>query len=293
MTLQTHNSWYILSPCLMVPDGSKKIEHIALLSQMLDLFYEAEQNENKYHSDRDDELEINYETSLSFTQRFAKYLFHLHESGFKDYIDQLKVGCETAPSFMNYLILYVAVEAEKEDRKEIYWQLWKALSRKVQEIAIEDAQGDFDHRRRGDRRELVRGMLQADMNWPKIDFENQGIAYGKGLLLEFATNAGRNPDVFEALAKLIYYFPSIFFESGIQVLSKHQREEGGIRLFSGVNTSFYLEGSIQRFLQIDQTGPLPRSLHESCFILLDAIVETASSRAYYLREHLIKSRRFL
>ena len=47
-------------------------------------------------------------------------------------------------------------------------------------------------------------MLKADIDWQKIDLENQDIAYGKDLLLEFATNAGKNPDVFEALAKLMY-----------------------------------------------------------------------------------------
>ena len=91
----------------------------------------------------------------------------------------------------------------------------------------------------------------------------------------------------------MYHFPSIFFESGVHILSKHQKDEGGTRLLSGINTAFYLERAIQGFLQVDQTGPLPRSMHESCFVLLNAIVETASSRAYYLREHLIRSRRIL
>lgn len=282
ITLEAHSSWCILTPCLMIPDGSTKPEHIALLSQILALFFE-----------RDDELKIHYKIRLEFAQRFAKYLFHLHESGFEDYIEQLRVGCETAPSFMSYLILCVAVEAEKEDQKAVYWQLWKELSRKVQEIAIEIGQHDSKHWQRDDRRKLIRGMLEADTNWRKIDLENQDIANGKKLILEFVANAGKNPDVFEALAKLMHYFPSIFFELGIHLLSRHQKEEGGIRLFSGVNTSFYVERSIQRFLQLDRTKPLPRNMHESCFILLDAIVETGSSPAYYLREYLIRSRRIL
>jgi hypothetical protein len=293
ITFGTHSSWYILAPCLMIPDGSTKPEHIALLSQMLGLFFEAEQEQAKHHSDRDDSLEINYKVPLNFARRFARYLFHLYETGFDYYIEQLRIGCDTAPSFMNFLILCVAVEAEKENHKEVYWQLWKELSQKVQEIAIEITQHDAEYRRRDDRRKLIRGMLKADVEWQKIDFENQDIAYGKELILEFVANAGNNPDVFEALAKLMYYFPSIFFESGILILSGHQREEGGTRLLSGVNTSFFLERSIQRFLQFDRTGPLPRNMHESCFVLLDAIVETGSSRAYYLREHMIHSRRIL
>src|SRR5690606_19047622 len=105
--------------------------------------------------------------------------------------------------------------------------------------------------------------------------------------------AGENPDVFEALARLMYYFPVIFFEPGILLLSRFQKEKGGVRLLSGVNTSFCLESSIQRFLQVEQTGPLSRTMYDACFVILDGIIETASSRAYYLREHLIRSRKVL
>lgn len=287
ITLRSHSSWHILSPCLMIPDGAREPSHIKLLSKILTLFFEAEQQENRRRDERDKNLEINYKIRLSFSKRFAKYLFHLHDSNFEDYIEPLRIGCKIAPSFVYYLVLCVAVEAERQGEKEVYWQLWKELSREVQKIAIEVAGKGSEYR------DLIRGMLKADRAWQKIDYETQDITLGKDLLLEFVTNAGKNPDVFEALASLMYHFPSIFFESGVHILSKHQKDEGGTRLLSGVNTAFYLERAIQGFLQVDQTGPLPRSMHESCFVLLNAIVETASSRAYYLREHLIRSRRIL
>ena len=291
ITLQTHSSWLILTPALMIPDGSTKPEHVKLLSQMLSLFFEIGQDKHKRYSDRDNELQIDHNIRSHFAQRFAKYLFHTHQASLQAYMELLRTACDTAPSLMNLLILYVAVEAEKRKQEEIYWQLWKALSQKVQEIAIEIGQYDSDYRIQDDRKILIRGMLYADIEWQKIDFENQAIADGKDMILQFVDHAGKNPDVFEALAKLMFYFPSIFFESGIHLLSKHQREKGGTRLFSGVNTSFYLERSIQRFLQLDQTGPLPKNMHDSCFILLNGIVETASPRAYYLREYLVRSRR--
>ena len=293
ISFQTHNSWHILVPCLMIPDGSKNPEHIELLSQMLALFFEAEKNKHEHHSGQDNNLEINYEIPLDFTKRFAKHLFSLDKTGFGVYIKQLQGGCDSAPDFINYLVLCIAVEAERTGERETFWRIWKELSQKVQGIAIEIAQQDSDHRRWDERTKLIRGMLHADTDWQKIDLENQDIAYGKDLVLEFVENAGKNPDVFEATTKLMYYFPSIFFDAGIHILSKYQKEEGGTRLLSEMNTAFYLERSIQRFLQLSQTGPLSQKMHESCFILLDAIVETSSSRAYYLREHLIRSRKIL
>ncbi|MEG4520299.1 MULTISPECIES: hypothetical protein [unclassified Microcoleus] len=293
ITLQTYSHWYLLSPCLIIPDSSTELSHIKLLSNMLALFFESEQQEYTHNSRREKEIEIDYKIRLSFLKRFARHIFHLHDSSFPPYIEHLREACNIAPNFIDYLILEVALIAERANKKEVYWQLWKELSQKVQELAIELAVSESISTHQDRRQKLIRNMLHADTPWQKVDYENQDIVLGKDLLLEFVMNAGSNPDVFEGLASLIYHFRSIFFEPGIHILSKHQREQGGTRLFSGVNTAFYLERAIQYFLQIDQTGPLSRNLHESCLLLLNAIVETASSRAYYLREHLIRSCKIL
>ena len=67
-------------------------------------------------------------------------------------------------------------------------------------------------------------MLHVDIEWQKVDYERQDIALGKDSILEFATNAGKNPDVFEAMASLMYHFPTIFFEPGIHILATHLME---------------------------------------------------------------------
>jgi hypothetical protein len=293
VTLQSHNSWHLLSPCLMISDGSSEPSHIKLLSKILTFFFESEQQKDNHNTERDKELEIDYKIRFSFTERFANHIFCLHYFNFQPYIEYLIMGCKMAPEFMDYLFLQVDIIAERASKKEVYWQLWKELSQTLQEIAIELTDNNSDYRSRDKKRKLIRGILHSDSPWKKADYESQDIALGKDLLLEFVTNTGKNSDVFAALASLLYHFPSIFFESGIHILSKHQNEEGGTRLLSGVNTAFHLERAIQRFLQLDQTGSLPKNMHESCLVLLSAIVETASSRAYYLREHLIRSRKIL
>ena len=297
ITFATHSSRYILSPCLMIPDGSKETEHIELFSQMLMLFFAVEQNREKYYQEQDNTLEIDPKITFGFIQRFATYLYSLHPSEFQNYIDLLKIGCETAPGFTYSVLLHVEAvsEPERQGSKEIYWQLWGQLSETVQQIALKKADDNYSDSQQGESRKLIRGMLYANADWQKFDYEyeSQGIALGKDLLLEFTENAGTNQDVFEALASLIYHFPKIFFEDGIHILARHQDEEKSNRLISHSNTAFYLENAIQRFLQIDHPGPLPRKMHDSCFILLNALVETASSRAYYLREHLIRSRKIL
>jgi hypothetical protein len=294
LRFETHSPWYILTPWLMIRDGSTDPYHVAVFSRMLTLFFEAEESsrDQRYNGVDDDPFVLS-DLKLNFTKRFAQHLVVLRASGSQVFSDQLLGGCDSAPEFIDYLLLSVAVVTETQGRKDLYWDFWTELSKKVQAIAIEATQHDLQHRGEGNSRKLIRGMLKADIPWQKLDYETQDIALGRELILEFVQNAGKNVDVFEALSSLMYHFPKIFFQSGVQILAKHQAETGGTGLLSGVNTAFYLEGSIQRFLQIDETGPLHRRMHQSCFTLLDALVETASSRAYYLREQLIHSRRIL
>ncbi|MDQ1636978.1 MAG: hypothetical protein QOF62_317 [Pyrinomonadaceae bacterium] len=294
LQFQTHSPWYMLTPCLMVPDGSTDPIHVALLSRMLSLFFETEESTRKHRGERiDDDIWIHSEPRLNFTKRFAEYLVALWASGSRLFADQLISGCESAPEFIDSLQLNIALVTENNNNKELYWVFWEALSTKVQGIAISTTDQDARYHGETNSRKLIRGMLLADAPWQKLDYERQDIALGKDLILQFVENSGKNVDVFEALASLMYHFPRVFFQSGVHILAKHQSEVGGTRLLSGVNSAFYLEGSIQRFLQIDETGPLTREMHQSCFTLLDALVETASSRAYYLREQLIHSRRIL
>lgn len=285
ITLKEYSRQHILAPCLMIPNASREPEHVKLLSGMLTVIFEAERRGN------DNECRISTDTWANFSKRFASYLLGLASSNFREYINQLRVGCEQAPDFMSFLLLCFAVEAEKEERKEIYWKLWQELSPYMQKIAISIAEDSPELNSRDSRRKLLRSILKLDIEWTKFDYENPSIAVGKDLLLEFAENAGNNPDVFEALASWMYYFPSIFLERGLHILAQHQAEAGGIKLLRGINTAFYIERAIQRFLQVDQMGLLSRQVHKSCLILLNAVVETASSKAYYLREHLIRSRK--
>ena len=290
VSLLTHDPQHILVPCLMIPEGSVRPEHVTLLSTILSLFFEIEQKQHNRRHDEDNKIEINYKISSEFRRRFANYLFPLVEAGFPQYVEQLREGCDVVPGLITSVDIHLAAEAERRNKEEIYWRFWATLSSKVQQIAIDTAydKSDFGGR---EKLELIRRILKSDIDWQPIDFETQNIALGKELILEFAKNAGRNPDVFEALAKLMHYFPAVFSELGMYILAEHQKEEGGTRLLSGVNTTFYLERAVQRFLQFDQTGPLSEHMHESCLVLLNAVVETASSRGYYLREHLVRSRK--
>ncbi|HID4038410.1 TPA: hypothetical protein ACXIYM_005309, partial [Klebsiella pneumoniae] len=106
----------------------------------------------------------------------------------------------------------------------------------------------------------------------------------------FAKISGNNSHVFMALSSLIYHFHHIFFDEGIHILAEKLIMNSKL-IDKQINTAFYLEMAIGRYLQIENRGILSRKMYNSCMTLLSGIVETGSARAYYLRENLIRSRR--
>jgi len=288
ITFETHSSWHILSPCLMIPDSSQEPNHVVFLSRMLMLLFEYEEQLYSLSNQSDALSKINHDMTLLFKKYFSNHLLTHSDSAFSEYIELLKQGCTKAPRFITYVMIHVAAASERGNVRDRYWLLWQKFSEKLQEIA-NLLVSHHNSRKSGEQIKLIRYMLHADTPWQKVDYKNQNIALGKELIIEFATNAGKNPHVFEALASLVYHFPTLFFEKGIMILAELQNElsNGDTRLFSGSNTAFYLEISIQRFLQIDS---LSKALHDGCFTLINAMVETGSSRAYYLRDRLICSR---
>ncbi|TOF00687.1 hypothetical protein CGJ31_23920, partial [Vibrio parahaemolyticus] len=89
---------------------------------------------------------------------------------------------------------------------------------------------------------------------------------------------------------LIYHFHGVFFDKGIHLLASKFSVNSDL-IGKQINTAYYLEMSIGRYLQIENRGPLNRKMYNSCLELLNGIVETGSARAYYLREHMIRSRK--
>ncbi|MBB3132260.1 energy-coupling factor transporter ATP-binding protein EcfA2 [Paenibacillus rhizosphaerae] len=289
----THSPWNILNSCLMIPDGSTEPDHILLFSRMLILLFEAEEAKRAHRYEQENELNIPYELPIKFAERFANYFLSIFDSKTNVFIEELRCGCDSAPEFMSSILLHIEYQSEKLGNKEIYWRLWKQLSDKVQGISLDIASKQGLGYRGDDRTKLIRNMLHVDLSWQKVDYESQDIALGKEAIIEFVKNTGVNSDVFEAMASLMYHFPSVFLDPGLLIISKYQRDVGGTQLLSGVNTTYYLLRCIQRFLLVDNTETISSEWYQACLILLDAIVEMASSEAYYLREHLIRSRRIV
>ena len=284
ITFSTHSSSELLTPCLMLDNDSSSSIHTNILNKMFTLLVEDEvyERDNRHNSDS----RIDYELSLDFAKIFSSFLLRLPMERVSRFIQILTHSCEQAPNLTYNILLSVEYYCAKMDRKEFYWDLWSHLSEAVQNIAV-SLSGNTSND--GSKIKLIKGMLHSDTPWQKVDYEKQEIAIGKDLIFEFVENVGNNKYVFEAMSSLMYHFPDVFLKNGLQLLSKQHEAVSRIHQFSQMNTVFFLENCIQNFLLNINKGSISKSMHQSCLVLLDEIVETASSKAYFLREYLIRS----
>lgn len=290
ISFDSHSSWHLLTPCLMIPDGSTKTEHLSLMSRMLSLLLEVEESENQGRHHEYEHVQIADDLATEFSKRFADYLLSIPEDDGRRFLGVLIQRAESAPSFLHWLLVCLLCSAEKRGNINLYWKIWKELAGNAATIAVKLSKKSgrdlyYDHRNK-----LILGMLFADTSWQQVKPEQEILVPGLELLFSFVEEVGVNPLVFEAMSRFLFYFPQLFMPRGIIILAKHQKSIGGTHLLSGVNTVFYLERILQNLLILAPAESNdPKKIREISLVLLNAMIEAGSSCAYFLRDHLIHS----
>ncbi|QXR06179.1 hypothetical protein EVX74_008490 [Acinetobacter lwoffii] len=266
----------------MNPKDSKLID---LILKLVNFIFDSEYR--KYHPRNEDKL--NHEIKWQIQSCFTEQLIHSKINGFVPFKDLIISGCLKAPSIIYSVKLSFDVAAEKENDFDAIWSLWKILEPELHKIAIKDVNDPYQGLQ-SDLNKLLRGELYADIPWQGHESDRKCMEWGAIHLLNFAKQSASNSHVFMALSSLIYNFYDLFFDKGIQILAEKLKTNSEL-IVKQVNTAFYLEMSIARYLQVENRGILSRKMYKICLVLLTGLVETGSARAYYLREHLVRSRK--
>lgn len=272
-------------PVLMIPLGTKDPDCTQLIKTVVEYVYS-----HQYRDDREKGSDRLNEDIVNAIQKcLVEHVINSRHSNFEDVRELLIRGCSEAPSFTYLVKLSFDVAMEKLSEFDAIWALWKVLEPGLETIAKEDVSPRFSGKET-DRNRFLRGMLY-------MDFRDNGhpsnmVCLKKGVdhLLEFSRKNGENSHVFEALCSLIYRYPKMFFADGIGIATEKYKENSRI-IRMQINTAYYLEISLARYLQVDIRGPLPRKMYQACLSILTGIVETGSARAYYLRDNLVSARR--
>ncbi|WDD99605.1 hypothetical protein [Thalassomonas actiniarum] len=285
ISLESHSSWFLHLPMLMVPLSTKDSSQIQLIKKLVNFVFDTEYSDHRTNEDE----KINHDIKKQIQDCLTEHVINSRNNEYLPFKDLILLGCTKAPSFIYSLKLFFDVAMEKEDDYDSIWSLWTLIAPEVHKIALKDV-NDRYMGLQNDLNKLLRGMLYADSPWQGHENERKDMERGANYLLEFAKQSANNSHVFEALSSLIYNFYDVFFDKGIQLLALKFTENSQL-IAKQINTAYYLEMSIGRYLQIENRGTLSRKMYNICLNLLTGIVETGSARAYYLRENLIRSRK--
>ncbi|MGY8873184.1 MAG: hypothetical protein ACKVJE_22390, partial [Pseudomonadales bacterium] len=285
ISLESHSSWFIHIPFLMTPLGATDKEHEQLIRKIVSFLYDSEYDNHKTH----DNQKIHHDVEKQIKDCLTEHVIYTKNDEFSPFKDLLIIGCSQAPSFIYSLKLKFDVLMEKEKDFDSIWALWSILAPELHKIALKDVNDRYIGLQ-NDLNKLLRGMLYSDCPWQGHETEETDMRRGANYLLGFARQSASNSHVFEALTSLMYHFHEVFFDQGVHILADKYSSRSDI-ITKQTNTAFYLEMSIGRYLQIENRGTLSRNMYNACLQLLTGVIETGSARAYYLREHLIRSRK--
>ncbi|WP_045589806.1 hypothetical protein [Vibrio vulnificus] len=285
ISLESHCSWFLHLPMLMVPYCTTDDVQIQLVNRLVNFVFDTEYQNHRSSGDE----KINYDIKKQMQDCLSEHVIYSRNNNFMPFKELLVLGCSKAPSFIYSITLSYNVVVEKEDDYYAVWALWSLLAPEAHKIAMNDVNDRYVGLQ-NDLNQLLRGLMYADSPWQGHPNEERDMKAGAHYLLEFANQSAGNSHVFEALASLIYHFHSVFFDKGIHLLASKFTVNSEL-IGKQINTAYYLEMSIGRYLQIENRGVLNRKMYNSCLELLNGIVETGSARAYYLREHMIRSRK--
>lgn len=283
ITLESHATWLLHLPMLMVPLNPEDSKQIDLILKLVNFIFDSEYKAYSY-----DEEKINHEIKRQIQTCFIEQLIHSKKNNFEPFRELIISGCLKSPSFIYSVKLSFDVAAEKENDFDAIWSLWKVIEPELHKIALNDINDPY-HGLQSDLNKLLRGELYADTRWQGHESDRKCMEWGAIHLLEFAKQSANNSHVFMALSSLIHNFYDLFFDKGIEILAEKFKANSEL-ITKQVNTAFYLEMSIGRYLQVENRGMLSRRMYQICLVLLTGLVETGSARAYYLREHLVRSR---
>lgn len=287
----THCSWHLLSPLMMIPDSSMKPEHVCLFKQIVTMLAEAEESQRDHGYNSKKLIELPDKFEIEFTKRFADYLMTITDADTENYIVLLNQKINSAPDFIHWLFVCLLSTADRQNKLDVYWSFWSKLSDTIQSIAIDLSNENYEKIRHDYRTELIRGLFLSDSTWDVAKPEEYLFEKGLEHIFSFSEKAGVNPIVFDSMSRFLFYLPNVFMPKGLGILIKHQSDVGGIRLLEGVNTVFYLERVLQRLLLRDQKNiSFSAKNRDGILNLLTAMMETGSSTAYFLRERLLQSK---
>ena len=261
----------------------------SLFIECIDGICLVEQQLMKHNESNNMDLQMFYEVSSYSTERIGNLFYDLTDTQLtesKSIIE--KIGLK-APHTCQWVMVKYRLLCEINHNYSHYWRFWKLLSGAAKQISIELNKGE-NYRFREERNMLIEYMYVNAM-WQPADYINAPVDSGADYICEFAKQTIQNPIVYEGLASLMYNFPQAFLEKGIIAQADITSSDLVDNFRRSPNSVFYMENNLFAYITQLDTNMIPLQQFNSCRKILDALIQQSSSKAYYIRDYLLKSKK--
>lgn len=282
-------SLYSVTEEMLIIPKENTLEFESVILKVLDRIIRAEENAYEKTGHRIDEGY--FSVSKYYSEFFGNYFYQMDLNKLDNYMEKFSDACNNAPHFMSWTIIIYRLLAQKNNEYDKYWSFFNKLSTIINDISKELANGDnykFD-----ERAKLLSDYIYLNTPWQSIDFEIPPIKDGIQYICEFAANSNNNVIVFEGISSLIYHFPKLILKKGLITFKNLEEKVIKNNFEKSSNSIFYLENALHSYIMNLENNTISREMYNVCEKLLNALIECASSKAYYTREYLMKSKRVI
>lgn len=287
ISFDSHMNSDLLIPFLIVPNKFINQQHTSLFMRMITLIQNAEVDDQKHNRHRESNLDL--EEKFEFAKFLTRHIWVLPANDRDKVVQTITNRVVDDLVLADDLLLFSLVESEQNKSLDVFWNIWEQIA-----IAIQGNIKVILSNRHSEReaKNLIHRLLFADFSLQNNKHKEELreiLTYGQNQLLTFVKNTCANVVIYEDFAKLVLYFPGLFFFDGLFILSSHAKNETTI--LDGINTIYYLEHLLRRILISNRSSNRTQAhFYDACLLLLNAMVEKGSTIAFFLREHLLSTR---
>lgn len=268
---------HALEICFMLPTSAIGEQHFKFARSFIEQLCLSEPH--RYSQGPKLENYLSFETHVPFAEWLGALYCRHTDLVLKKLGEDIKNACEYAPSFTKYLLLQILMHCERINDFGAYKVIFDYLMQKLIALAEKHSDGSV-YDRDGDIRGLLRMFINANSPWIKNLEERKILQDAQEITIRFSRDAACHREIFLGISTLAYHFPELFLDGALEIMTSRIKQNPNVM---DANAAFYCEQFIHRYL-MNTFGPLPAAKHINLNLLLDALVERSSAKAYCLRQ---------
>lgn len=284
-------SLYSVTEKMMMLPQKYDAEWDNIILKILNRIILAEEEKNDYRKIGYRKNEGYFELLKYYTDFFGNYFYQMGLNDLDNYMEAINKACNNAPYFMRWTLLQYRLLTEKNNDTDKYWEFFNKISNIMIDISKELAIGE--KYKYEERVKILSEYIYLNTPWQPVDFEKPPISGGVKYICEFVKNSNNNVIVFEGISSLMYYFPELILKEGLITFKTLSENDIKSNLEKSSNSIFYLENLLHSYVINLENNTITKEFYNICENILNALVECASSKAYYIREYLMKSKKII